>query len=55
MKITLIQIGKTRFTYVQEGISDYHKRICHYINFDEITIPDLKNAKNLSFTEIRKR
>ena len=55
MKITLIQLGKTRFAHLQEGISDYHNRIRHYINFDEITIPDLKNIKNLSFAEIRKK
>ncbi len=55
MRITLIQLGKTRFPYLQEGISDYHKRIQHYINFDEFTIPDLKNSKNLSITEIRKK
>ncbi len=55
MRITLIQLGKTRFPYLQEGISDYHKRIQHYINFDEITIPDVKNTKNLSTEEVRKK
>jgi 23S rRNA (pseudouridine1915-N3)-methyltransferase len=55
MRITLIQIGKTRSACLLEGISEYHKRIKHYINFDEITIPDLKNSKNLSFPEIRKK
>jgi 23S rRNA (pseudouridine1915-N3)-methyltransferase len=55
MRITLIQLGKTRFAYLQEGISDYHKRIQHYINFDEITIPDLKNSKNLSSAEVKKK
>ena len=55
MRITLIQLGKTRFSYLQEGISDYHKRIRHYINFDEITIPDLRNIKNINIPEIRKK
>lgn len=55
MRITLIQVGKTRFPYLQEGISDYQKRIEHYVNFDEITIPDLKNTKNLSITEVKKK
>jgi 23S rRNA (pseudouridine1915-N3)-methyltransferase len=55
MQITLIQTGKTRFSYLQEGISDYHKRICHYVNFEEITVPDLKKAKNLSASEIKKK
>ncbi len=55
MRITLIQVGKTRFPYLQEGISDYQKRIEHYVNFDEITIQDLKNTKNLSTTEVKKK
>ncbi len=55
MQITLIQTGKTRFPYLQEGISDYQSRLKHYINFEEITIPDLKNAKNLSVSEIKKK
>jgi 23S rRNA (pseudouridine1915-N3)-methyltransferase len=55
MKITLIQTGKTRFNYLNEGIIDYQKRLTHYINFDELTLPDLKNRKNLSVDEIRIR
>lgn len=55
MQITLIQIGKTKFSYLQEGISDYQKRLKHYINFEEVTIADLKNAKNLSSAEIKKK
>ncbi len=55
MRITLIQLGKTRFSYLQEGISDYHKRIQHYVTFEEVTLPDLKNSKNLSVFEIKKK
>jgi len=55
MKITLLQTGKTRFGYLQEGINDYHKRISHYLPFEEITIPDLKNTKNLGVPEIKKK
>lgn len=55
MKITLIQTGKTRFNYLNDGISDYHKRINHYISFNELTLPDLKNRKNLSVDEIKIR
>jgi 23S rRNA (pseudouridine1915-N3)-methyltransferase len=55
MQITLIQTGKTKFAYLKEGIGDYYKRIQHYINYNEITIPDLKNVKNLSVAEIKKK
>lgn len=55
MEIKLIQTGKTKFQYLQEGISDYQKRIGHYVNFEEITIPDLKNAKSLTIPEIKRK
>jgi len=55
MQITLIQTGKTRFSYLQEGISDYQNRLKHYINFEEITLPDIKNAKSLIFAEIKRK
>lgn len=48
MKTILIQIGKTEEKYLNEGISIYEKRIIHYIQFQSITIPAIKNAKNLS-------
>ena len=55
MKITFIQTGKTTSGYLKEGICIYHERIHHYVNFEEITIPDLKNTKNLTFDVIKNR
>ena len=51
MKITLLAIGKTDDTYVLEGIDKYLKRLKHYIKFEIVIIPDLKNTKNLSEEE----
>ncbi len=48
MKITLICIGKTDESYLLEGIEKYQKRLKHYVPFQLITIPDIKNAKNLT-------
>lgn len=48
MKITLLVIGKTDSTYLNEGINEYVKRLNHYINFEIEVIPDLKKNKNLS-------
>lgn len=48
MKITLIAIGKTNDTYIQEGIDKYLKRLKHYIKFEMVIIPALKSTKNLS-------
>jgi len=48
MKITLLVIGKTEDKYIKEGIEKYLKRLKHYIKFDLIEIPELKNTKSLS-------
>ena len=48
MKITLIAIGKTEDKYLIEGIEKYLSRLKHYINFNLLIIPDVKNTKNLS-------
>ena len=48
MKTVLIQVGKTVNKHFVAVIDDYVARIGHYMPFDVITIPELKNAKNLS-------
>lgn len=48
MKIVLLVIGKTDNHWLKEAIEDYYKRLVHYFPFEIITIPDIKNAKNLS-------
>ena len=48
VKIVVLAIGKTDESWVQEGIDKYSKRLKHYISFEFMIIPDLKNRKNLS-------
>ncbi|ATP58855.1 23S rRNA (pseudouridine(1915)-N(3))-methyltransferase RlmH [Pedobacter ginsengisoli] len=48
MKITLLVTGKTEEKYLIEGIEKYLNRLKHYIGFNMIIIPDVKNTKNLS-------
>lgn len=48
MKISLICIGKTDDKYVNEGIDTYTKRLKHYIGFQLVVLPDVKNSKHLS-------
>ena len=48
MKTILILVGKTTDKHFQAGISDYAERISHYMPFEIITIPELKNTKSLS-------
>jgi len=48
MKTLLLQVGKTVNKHFQAGISDYAERISHYMPFEIITIPELRNTKNLT-------
>lgn len=48
MTIKLLAIGKTDSASLQDLITDYEKRLRHYIKFDLDIIPAIKNAKNLS-------
>ena len=48
MKITFLVIGKTEDSYLKQGIDKYLTRLKHYIKFELIEIPELKNTKNLS-------
>jgi len=44
-------IGKTEDAYLIEGTDKYLKRLKHYIHFNFLTIPDVKNTKNLTETQ----
>ncbi|MCK4921505.1 MAG: 23S rRNA (pseudouridine(1915)-N(3))-methyltransferase RlmH [Bacteroidales bacterium] len=55
MKINLLFTGKTKIPYIDQGVSDYFKRLKHYIPIEIIIIPDLKNTKKLSEKEIKKK
>ncbi|HRW63970.1 MAG TPA: 23S rRNA (pseudouridine(1915)-N(3))-methyltransferase RlmH [Bacteroidales bacterium] len=55
MKIKLIVVGKTDSSFIAEGIKEYEKRLKHYIGFEMIVIPDIKNTKNLSEAQQKQR
>lgn len=48
MKTVLILVGKTVDKHFATAIDDYAQRICHYMPFEIITIPELRNTKNLT-------
>lgn len=48
MKLLLLLVGKTVDKRFADIINEYASRINHYIGFDIITIPELKNTKSLS-------
>lgn len=48
MKTLLIQVGKTVNKHFVAAINDYVERINHYMPFEVVTIPELKNTKNMT-------
>jgi len=55
MKITFIVIGKTNQSALIQLIDDYQRRLKHYTNFESLTIPELKNSKNISEKEQKEK
>jgi 23S rRNA (pseudouridine1915-N3)-methyltransferase len=51
MKITLLVVGKTTNNALETLIADYQKRLTHYAPFELRVLPELKNAKSLSFEQ----
>ena len=55
MKIVLLSVGKTSNDYVKAEFVSYVKRLSHYIDFESIEIPNIKNSKNLSKIELKRK
>ena len=51
MKIALLQTGKTTDKHIEELIDLYTNRIKKYTVFEVITLPDVKNTKNMPVQE----
>ncbi|HBF89391.1 MAG TPA: 23S rRNA (pseudouridine(1915)-N(3))-methyltransferase RlmH [Bacteroidales bacterium] len=53
MKIIFLVVGKTNDEYLKQGIALYENRIKHYLSFETIVIPELRNTKKMT-TEMQK-
>ncbi len=53
MKITLLLTGKTSDARLSSLIDEYQQRLRHYVPFELIVLPDLKNAKALSEEQVK--
>ena len=53
MKTTLLVVGKTVGAELCALIEMYRSRVCHYMPFEIRVLPDLKNTKNLSESQIK--
>ena len=55
MKIKLIVVGKTNAKYLLEGEKEYERRLKHYTKFEEIVIPNIKQAGKWNENELKKK
>lgn len=55
MKIKLVVVGKTEEDYLKEGVAVYEGRLKRYLPYENIVLPALKNAKNMSVPEQKKK
>ena len=53
MKITLLTVGKTDRDWVKQGLDIYTSRLKHYITFNIVEIPELKNVSSMSHEQIK--
>lgn len=53
MKISLLVIGKTTDGRLVSLIDDYRQRLSHYVPFELVVIPDIKNAKSLTQDQLK--
>ncbi|MBR0196371.1 MAG: 23S rRNA (pseudouridine(1915)-N(3))-methyltransferase RlmH [Paludibacteraceae bacterium] len=53
MKIHLFMIGTTSDPRLQSLIDEYQQRLKHYVPFELVVIPDVKNAKSLSQEQLK--
>lgn len=53
MRIKIICIGKTGKSFLEAGEEEFWKRLKHYVKIERIEIPDIKNTKGLTISQIR--
>ena len=53
MKISLLVVGKTTDSRLFSLMEDYISRLKHYVPFELVVVPDLKNTKALSEEQIK--
>lgn len=55
MKVKLLLVGKTVEEYLRKGIAGYQERLKHYVPFELVEIPELKNVSALARDQIKIR
>ena len=55
MKILVLSIGKTKDTYLKDGLRIYLEKLGRYCPMEWTELPDVKNAASLPVEELKKR
>lgn len=55
MKIELWMIGKTAFSYLDEGVNLYQNRLNRYLNFELRVLADVKSSKKMTSALIKQK
>lgn len=55
MQLRILSVGKTDSNTIQQLTEDYQNRLKHYIKCEWVVIPDIKNSKNLTFTQQKQK
>jgi 23S rRNA (pseudouridine1915-N3)-methyltransferase len=55
MKIAILQTGKTTEKHISEGVDIYSARLKKYCSFEIITLPELKDTRNMPVKEQKVR
>lgn len=54
MKITLLQVGKTHFKFVDTGFEEFAKRLKHYCRFDSVLLELPARLKSTDTSMVKK-
>jgi 23S rRNA (pseudouridine1915-N3)-methyltransferase len=55
MKVSVLLIGKNNEKYISDGMDIYSNRLIKYCGFEVITVPDIKNTRNMPIEEQKSR
>ena len=55
MKVTFLVVGRTIDKHLTTLINDYAERVKHYVPFEMVVVPELKNTKTLSAEQQKER
>lgn len=55
MKTTFLLVGKTTDKHIEALVKEYTERLRHYLSFEIVIIPELKNTKSLTPEQQKER